>query len=93
MNKKQKRVLWGGVTIIVLMGLFPPWKADLEKGLIDYRQYGFLFHPPLSHEYLDMSRLIVQWFIVGVFTATWIVTTNGWREKKRYRTPSNWDTT
>jgi len=41
MNRKQKIVLWIGIGLIVLMGLFPPWIAETQvtykfaKGVMD----------------------------------------------------------
>ncbi|GAG59526.1 unnamed protein product [marine sediment metagenome] len=58
MNKKQKIVLWVGVIIIVLIGLFPPWNyvcvrrspvpISPEYIYIKNAGYHFLWNPP-SH--------------------------------------------
>jgi len=32
MNKKQKTVLWTGIAVIVLMGIFPPTRRGYEPG-------------------------------------------------------------
>jgi len=108
MNKKQKIWIWVGITIIVLMGLFPPWvvKQVIPKGdwnIITLRKYIFIlkapyFHykalpppPPKSHpkyaeaymgiepefnhaEQIDITRLLIQWFIVALITGGLIVT-------------------
>lgn len=59
MNKKQKAVFLIGATVIVLMGLFPPWYYQVvslnehhasftARGTGDY---GFIFNPPLESKY------------------------------------------
>lgn len=58
MNKTQLKVLWVGIGIFVLMGLFPPttrgYNFFLEKGDISF------------------SRLSIQWAIVAAITAGFI---------------------
>ena len=58
MSKAQLKVLWVGIGIFVLMGLFPPttrgYNFFLEKGDI------------------SLSRLFIQWAIVAAITAGFI---------------------
>ena len=108
LNKKQKICLWVGITIIVLMGLFPPWvvKQVFQKGnwnTITLRKYIFIFKAPYIHykaispphpkapkdivesyksiragfnhvEQIDVTRLLIQWFIIALITGGLIVT-------------------
>ena len=77
MNKKQKRILWIGITIVILMGLFPPYEHSMrgrEKVFYDF----LLF--TLSSE-LAVARLAVQWIIVSVLTASAIYSIKGSKEK------------
>ena len=86
MNEKQKKLIVVGVAIIILMGLFPPWKYTFNYKTAFSEEpagYGFLLSPPKKKEEsvthgieLDMTRLCVQWIIVslaaglGVFLAS-----------------------
>jgi hypothetical protein len=58
MNKTQLKVLWVGIGIIVLMGLFPPTT----------RGYNFV----LKRGDISLSRLLIQWVIVAAITAGFI---------------------
>jgi len=58
MNKTQLKVLWVGIGIIVLMGLFPPTT----------RGYNFV----LERGDISLSRLLIQWVIVAAITAGFI---------------------
>ena len=69
MNKNQKIVVVIGLVIIVLMGLFPPWKM-IFGGTPMALGYEFLFSPP-GIANVDSLRLLVQWLgvciVVGGF--------------------------
>ena len=58
MNKTQLKVLWVGIGIIVLMGLFPPTT----------RGYNFV----LERGDISLSRLLIQWTIIATITASFI---------------------
>lgn len=83
MNRRQKIVLWIGIAVIVVMGVFPPWLyTTTGNGLNSKKNAGYsciLFPPPpkgVGLRYgisLDVSRLCVQWAIVVVITAGLIV--------------------
>jgi hypothetical protein len=74
LNETQKLYLWLGIAIIVGMGLFPPWKFINESPT----SFGFLYMPPSvvgqPPVKLDISRLMVEWSLVGFVTAGLIVT-------------------
>jgi hypothetical protein len=63
MNRNQKIVVVIGLVIIVLTGLFPPWKATIQ-GTTILRGYFVIFKPPDPLSYVNSSRLLVQW--IGV---------------------------
>lgn len=65
MNKKQRVVFLVGVGIIILMGLIPPWyyRAVLPSGdhIAQFtvradRDYGFLFDPPPTFDFLEDAQ-------------------------------------
>ena len=70
MNKKQKIIMWIGITIFVLMGLFPPYEYESETS------YGLLIDPD-GYSELDFIRLAIQWIIVSVLTVGAIYSTKG----------------
>jgi len=47
MNNKQKKCLWIGIALIVVMGLFPPWVLESEKKTKNYLGEGYT-EPPQS---------------------------------------------
>jgi polyferredoxin len=94
MNKKQKKVIWIGLIIFILMGLFPPWIDDVEcfnpssepshsgGTVFVTRSYGFLFIPPRGMAFVDLTRLLVQWLLVIAVTA-WMVYLKGDQKHKK----------
>lgn len=49
MNNKQKVTMWIGVTVICLMGLFPPWLQIVDRQTIYIEKpagYAFILSPP-----------------------------------------------
>ncbi|GAG30297.1 unnamed protein product [marine sediment metagenome] len=58
MNKTQLKVLWVGIGIFVLMGLFPPTT----------RGYNFV----LNRGDISLSRLLIQWAIIAAIMAGFI---------------------
>ena len=78
MNRKQKIIAVIGVALIVVMGLFPPWKLTTTGDTL-YREvprgYYLIFAPPppeapvedqesIYSLELDFRRLTVQWVTV-----------------------------
>jgi len=73
MNRKQKYILFMGLFIFALMGLFPPWNFRFEGSVVVNRPgpYAFIFSPPTYKPYgvegaprIDTFRLMVQWAVV-----------------------------
>jgi len=86
MNKKQLKILWIGITIIVLMGLFPPWHTQIPQiGTQKPFGYAFIFAPPevgsRMYPTLNIPQLMVQWIIVLAITGGLIVTFKDKRQK------------
>ena len=63
MSRAQLKILWVGIIIFVLMGLFPPKEFNTPEGS-HADGYGFIF----TADNIDFSRLFVQWAIVAVVT-------------------------
>jgi hypothetical protein len=62
MNNKQKKCLWVGIALIVIMGLFPPWVCEREerksrgygegyewKSTTEPGSYSWIGNPPRTH--------------------------------------------
>jgi hypothetical protein len=73
MNQRQKRCLWVGITVFVLMGLFPPWVVN--KGGFSGHGYTFLFTKGGAH--IDTNLLAIQWVLVAVVTGGLMLTFHG----------------
>ena len=87
MNKKQKIVLWIGIAVIVIMGIFPPWViSGYSTGRPIAGSYSLITSPPKMGEAyaksIDLYRLGVQWVIVGVITGGLIYTFKDQKDKK-----------
>jgi hypothetical protein len=66
MSKTQLKILWVGIIIVVLMGLFPPEK---KYGSFTERLYISGYDFILNVSNIAFTRLLIQWIIVGVITA------------------------
>ena len=67
MNRKQRWVLWIGVSIIALMGLCPPWMESYRYGATRSIGYAPILAPPKSTTVrIDVIRLLLQWASVAV---------------------------
>lgn len=82
LNNKQRIILIIGVLLFALMGLFPPWINTLygEIHQVLPAGYAFIASPPNPKFLdggvsLDISRLVVQWFILIVVTGFGLVVT------------------
>jgi len=90
MNRKQKICLWVGIAVFVAMGLFPPWVAiHPTEGFHALAKYSFLLLPPysdnkagLSFHQIDITKLVIQWFMVATITGGLIVTFADKKDKK-----------
>lgn len=78
MNWIQKTLLWIGISVIVVMGLFPPWVVGKSVLSPNNAGYNFILNPPEAKRSefsgLNSSRLLVQWIMVAVITGGFIVT-------------------
>jgi hypothetical protein len=78
LNVKQLAVLWIGITIIALMGIFPPVKKTVTRtqaSTPSYCQvvaYDFLFTESLNE--IEYQRLLIQWLITAIVTTGLAVT-------------------
>jgi hypothetical protein len=78
LNVKQLVALWIGITIIALMGIFPPVKkveTKPELSTPSYRQvvtHDFLFTESLNE--IEYQRLLIQWLITAIITTGLVVT-------------------
>lgn len=69
MSRTQRRAIWTGVTLIVLMGVIPPWAyRGGSEG------YSLIFHPPNNYSSIDVTRLLIQWMIVSVVMIARVLT-------------------
>ncbi len=83
MNKKQTKMLWIGIIVFVLMGLFPPYEVtrmvnQAGKTIEGPIKYEFFFSPPGD---ISFTRLIIQWITVSVLTAGAIYSTRKTSDK------------
>ena len=90
MNSKQKKVLWIGIVIVVLMGLFPPWTDTLEGFRTEPRGYVIIFKPPYSRGgawgvQIDFQRLILQWLIVGFVIGGLLITSKNRKSEQEQK--------
>jgi len=83
MNTKQKTLLKISAVLLLLIGLFPPWKEVMHtQELRSERFYGhsLIFEPPkdgrwpaLQSYQIDFGSLAVMWVTVGLLTSLGVV--------------------
>ena len=73
MNKIQLIILWVGIAIVVLMGIFPPWAVTYQGGG-PYEGYAFILSRPREICHIETTLLLVQWIMVAVVTGGLIIT-------------------
>jgi len=81
LNKKQNKILKFGMAAILLCCLFPPWTSTYKSSTLHKVRsegYSFIASPPKGQSYrhnvkLDVSRLLLQLFIVSIATGGGIV--------------------
>jgi len=83
LNAKQKKTLLAGAFVFVLMGAIPPWTYTFKfEGTYSEvpAGYALIIDPPSPRVdngsngvKLDISRLLVQWFVVGATTGLGII--------------------
>lgn len=57
-------IIWVATTVVVVMGVFPPWLVTYPRGITRSVGYAPIFSPPqpqFGGIRLDVVRLIVQW--------------------------------
>ena len=88
-HKARKTILIIGLVVFLLMGLFPPWAEYGVSSLKWPKGYSFIFtqhNVKYDVKYstscsLDVSRLAVQWILVAVGTAGFVLLF----DKKKHR--------
>lgn len=87
LNDRQRKYLWIGIAMFVLMGLFPPWYHTSNTW--SQYTYGFLLYPPgdgYRRYHLDTDRLYAQWILVVVVTGSLVWAFHG---RKPMKPPQN----
>mgnify|MGYP000244575914 CR=1 FL=1 len=82
MNKTQLLVMWVGIAIVVLMGIFPPWAEQvtyIDDGVRrciagGYHWLWFRHFPSNSELTIYTTRLAIQCLIVALLTAGFVFT-------------------
>jgi hypothetical protein len=71
MNRKQTIVMWIGIGVFVLMGLYPPTPA-YKRGLSYGRDWNYTFI--LDANEVVLEKLVAQWAILAAVTGGLIYT-------------------
>jgi hypothetical protein len=66
MNKRQLIVMWCGIAVIVLTGLFPLIQYPARR-----LEIGFLFD---DYKYLEFTVILIIWVLVALVTIGLIIT-------------------
>lgn len=77
MSNRQKRMwpLWSGISMFVLMGLFPPMDRYSTGFGSQSRAFGFFFSADSTD--IAFGKLFIMWFIVAIIIVGLIVTFRG----------------
>lgn len=92
-SKGQRAVIWIGLLIFLLLGIFPPWREVLNYGDGRVNSHGisfsFIADPPDSSESkkissieIDTTRLLVEWACVIATVIGMIVLFDSTRRKR-----------
>lgn len=82
MQARQKNWICLGIAVMVVLGMYPPWVSvfPVLAGHVTATRpigYAWLFSsPPPSNENglaIDLARLLVEWAIVGLLTAGFVL--------------------
>lgn len=65
MSDKEKKVYGFAVILIIGMCLFPPWHIGTPKITLD-KGYAFIAAPPDHRASINLGRLAIQVFVVGI---------------------------
>jgi hypothetical protein len=90
---RQKIVLWSGVLLVVGTGVCPPWITRFGPAGNFKRPLGchWLFLPPQAPNVdVDLSRLLIQWAMIGLVTASvcWAWPEYNWSILSRRNAPA-----
>jgi hypothetical protein len=70
LNTKQLASLWGGILVLAILGLVPPWRDATGAG--NPLSYAPIFTPPSLQTAggvtVDYARLLIEWLITAVIT-------------------------
>lgn len=66
MDKNAKKIVFVGVVVIVLMGIFPPWTTVLRNKNGNFisessEGYGFLLDPPEPYKKSRLESVTIDW--------------------------------
>jgi hypothetical protein len=77
MNKRQKFILWVGLSLMVVRGLIPPWSYKSAHSESPAGFY-FLGDPPTARGgvHIDFAQLLLWWAIIAAPTVTLMLTIN-----------------
>ena len=78
MNRTQKGILLAAIILVLLTGVFPPWRAvvtaGLNKGIVQDHYYGWIIQPgqyttgyqifTATAVQLDTAQLYAHWVLI-----------------------------
>ena len=75
MTRAQNFYIIGGITIMILVGLCPPWyyQNDSARKVFDGYNFFFAVNTSSSSLFVDWSRLLLIWGLIGLVTAWFAV--------------------
>jgi hypothetical protein len=85
MNSRQRMVLWVGLLVIVVTGIYPPWAFRYGEIWLG-RRYALITEPPSYGSFsgpsatLDANQLGIQWAAVVAVSASLMYI---WRDQKK----------
>ncbi|MBI5044058.1 MAG: hypothetical protein HZC10_09595 [Nitrospirae bacterium] len=87
LNSKQLKVVIAAAVIFIVMGLYPPWIYTLDVESIHSEKpagYALIIAPPTPEKNapafgvrLDISRLLLQWLVLGAATVGAVLVAKG----------------
>ena len=92
LNGTQRKVILVGIAIVVLMGLFPPWKHTFRSTMTNSEEpagYSFIATPPNRRQggfmhgvEIDLSRLLIQLAVTIAAAGFGVLVTAKQRDKQ-----------
>jgi hypothetical protein len=74
LRAKRAVVIWLAVAAIILAAVFPPWSRGTRAGLQVPLAYGPLWSPENPAAQIDLKRLAIEWFLVGIVAGGLLLT-------------------